>query len=91
MTPPCRVFASDALESEIQTDLTGRKRKGGDIELAKCKLFSMMQYECTIDKPEQASSPVRCLEVQRWFRQCRDKRGTFMVETTNWEGREEEA
>ncbi|OTB14967.1 hypothetical protein K445DRAFT_318347 [Daldinia sp. EC12] len=85
MTPPCRVFPASRLESEIQVT-GGRVRKGGRIDLSACELFSMVQYECQIDRPEVSNSPVRCWPVQRWFRRCQDKKGSFMVETTIWEG-----
>ncbi|KAI5860818.1 hypothetical protein GGS23DRAFT_211665 [Durotheca rogersii] len=84
MAPPCRVFPASQLESEIQVD-SGCARKGGPVDLAACELFSLLQYECQIDRPEIAESPVRCWPVQRWFRRCRDKKGAFMVETTAWE------
>ncbi|KAI1104389.1 hypothetical protein F4804DRAFT_307513 [Jackrogersella minutella] len=85
MTPPCRVFPASQLESEIQ-ETHGKSRKGGRVDLSACELFSMVQYECQIDRPEIADSPVRCWPVQRWFRRCQDKKGSFMVETTIWEG-----
>ncbi|KAI1633346.1 hypothetical protein F4809DRAFT_623704 [Biscogniauxia mediterranea] len=84
MTPPCRVFPASRLESEIQID-DGRRRKGGRIDLSACELLSMVQYDCQIDRPDMSNSPVRCWPVQRWFRQCRDNKGRFMVETTMWE------
>ncbi|KAI1389282.1 uncharacterized protein F4822DRAFT_195586 [Hypoxylon trugodes] len=84
MTPPCHVFPVSQLESEIQVN-NGRARKGGRIDLSACELFSMVQYECQIDRPDVADSPVRCWPVQRWFRRCKDKKGSFMVETTLWE------
>ncbi|KAK8085170.1 hypothetical protein PG997_006441 [Apiospora hydei] len=91
MTPPCRTFTSATLESEIQTDDTGRKRKldrgQKDIDLSQCVLMGMLQYECKIDEPEKRNSPVLCWPVQRWFRRCQDKKGSFMVETTDWEKR----
>ncbi|OTB02747.1 hypothetical protein M426DRAFT_322345 [Hypoxylon sp. CI-4A] len=90
MTPPCRVFPASQLESEIQTS-NGKVRKGGRIDLSACELFSMVQYECQIDRPEIGNSPVRCWPVQRWFRRCQDKKGSFMVETTVWEGSKLEA
>ncbi|KAI2602577.1 hypothetical protein GGR54DRAFT_497009 [Hypoxylon sp. NC1633] len=86
MTPPCRVFPASHLESEIQAT-NGRLRKGGRVDLSACELFSMVQYECQIDRPEVPHSPVRCWPVQRWFRRCKDGKGnSFMVETTLWEG-----
>ncbi|CAJ2503053.1 Uu.00g104470.m01.CDS01 [Anthostomella pinea] len=87
MTPPCRVFPASQLESEIQVNDDGRRRKGGKIDLSACELLSMVQYECKIDHPEASGSPVRCWPVQRWFRRCRDNRGAFTVETTMWEGK----
>ncbi|KAI2605700.1 uncharacterized protein GGS25DRAFT_523371 [Hypoxylon fragiforme] len=87
MTPPCRVFPASELESEIQTTDGQRLRKGGGrIDLSACELLAMVQYECQIDRPELANSPVWCWPVQRWFRRCQDKKGgSFMVETTIWE------
>ncbi|KAI1331640.1 hypothetical protein F5Y16DRAFT_239984 [Xylariaceae sp. FL0255] len=87
MTPPCRVFSASQLPKEIQLD-EGKKRKGRAIDLSACELLSMVQYDCQIDNPEMNNSPVRCWPVQRWFRRCQDRKGTFMVETTMWEGRE---
>ncbi|RYP44197.1 hypothetical protein DL768_009313 [Monosporascus sp. mg162] len=89
MAPPCRVFEASALPHEIQMDYQGRRRKtegGAPIDLSACELLAMTQYECQIDRPEVGNSPVRCWPVQRWFRRCRDKKGSFMVETTKWEG-----
>lgn len=69
MTPPCRVFPASELESEIQTTDGQRLRKGGGrIDLSACELLAMVQYECQIDRPELANSPVWCWPVQRWFR-----------------------
>jgi hypothetical protein len=71
MTPPCKIFKADELEDVVQTSLAGTKRKtegGRRIDLSQCPLFSMVQYECQIDRPDLPHSPVRCFEVQRWFR-----------------------
>ncbi|KAI3322610.1 hypothetical protein HD806DRAFT_132675 [Xylariaceae sp. AK1471] len=86
MTPPCRVFPASQLPTEIQMD-DGKRRKGGKIDLSACELLSMVQYDCQIDRPELSNSPVRCWPVQRWFRQCQDRKGKFLVETTMWEGK----
>ncbi|KAI1290624.1 hypothetical protein F5Y03DRAFT_388744 [Xylaria venustula] len=89
MAPPCRVFKASDLPSEIQLD-DGKRRKtdnGKKIDLSACELLSMVQYECQIDNPDRRESPVRCWPVQRWFRRCQDRKGTFLVETTMWEGR----
>ncbi|KAK9425609.1 hypothetical protein SUNI508_02970 [Seiridium unicorne] len=92
MTPPCKIFKADDLEGAVQSSLGGMKRKtegGRNIDLSQCPLFSMVQYDCQIDRPDLPHSPVQCFQVQRWFRRCQDKKGAFMVETTNWEDREE--
>ncbi|KAK7747612.1 hypothetical protein SLS62_009023 [Diatrype stigma] len=104
MAPPCRVFPASDLPHEIQFD-QGKRRKaaidesnsgsGGrsnsrKIDLSACALFSMTQYDCQIDRPELSDSPVRCWPVQRWFRRCQDRKGSFMVETTKWEGTQQQ-
>lgn len=71
MTPPCKIFKADELEGAVQAGLNGMKRKtegGRNIDLAECPLFGMVQYDCQIDRPDLPHSPVRCFEVQRWFR-----------------------
>lgn len=68
MTPPCRVFPASNLPAEIQIDDQGKRRKGGRIDLSACELLAMTQYDCQIDRPDLANSPVRCWPVQRWFR-----------------------
>ncbi|KAI0146288.1 hypothetical protein GGR57DRAFT_291725 [Xylariaceae sp. FL1272] len=84
MTPPCRVFQAQELAKEIQID-DGKRRKGGKIDLSACELLSMTQYDCQIDDPKVPDSNVQCWPVQRWFRRCQDKKGSFLVETTMWE------
>lgn len=94
MTPPCKIFKAGELESAVQTGVTGRKRKtegGQNVDISQCPLFSMVQYDCQIERPDLPHSPVQCFEVQRWFRKCQDKKGSFMIETTNWEDRNERA
>lgn len=73
MPPPTRTFPPSALPTEIQTDTTGRKRKPApgqppDIDLSACELFSMSQYQCGVERPEDRSSPVTCVEMLRFFR-----------------------
>ncbi len=72
MTPPCFSFPASQLPQHVQLDTHGRKRKlpgGRDVELQGCELLSMLQYNCSVDRPEQTNSPVRCWPVQRLFRQ----------------------
>jgi hypothetical protein len=68
MTPPCRVFSSRDLEAEVQKGVNGKRRKGDAVDLSRCPQFAMTQYDCQIDRPAEPNSPVRCYEVQRWFR-----------------------
>lgn len=73
MPPPVRTFPASALPDEIQTDATGRKRKPApgapaNVDLSTCELFSMSQFECGVPRPEDRGSPVRCVEVLRFFR-----------------------
>ncbi|KAG7129426.1 hypothetical protein HYQ45_011360 [Verticillium longisporum] len=92
MSPPCHVFPVSELPAHVQADVRGRKRKldgdssGGGVDLSKCKLRSLAQYHCEIEQPQTPNSPVRCWAVNRFFRECKDKKGTFSVETTAWEG-----
>lgn len=47
----------------------------------------MWQYDCEVEKPVTRESVTRCWPVERLFRRCKDRRGTFMIETTAWEGK----
>ncbi|KAL5084456.1 hypothetical protein Trisim1_011734 [Trichoderma cf. simile WF8] len=93
MTPPCRSFPASELPLRIQQDASGRRRKvdgagsvSRKIDLSACELFQMLQYKCEVQRPLSRESPVRCFTVDRLFRRCKDKQGTFTVETTAWEG-----
>ncbi|KAL8414537.1 hypothetical protein RB594_005681 [Gaeumannomyces avenae] len=87
-------FSAAELPTKIQLDPNGRKRKlpalpdgRTKLDLQKdCELLSLLQYSCTVDRPDEPGSSVQCWPVPRLFRKCQDKRGTFMVETTAWEG-----
>jgi hypothetical protein len=67
MAPPCRTFEAAQLADEVQLN-DGKLRKGAKIDLSACELLAMTQYDCQIDNPKAAGSPVRCWPVQRWFR-----------------------
>ncbi|KAH6842255.1 hypothetical protein B0I37DRAFT_194724 [Chaetomium sp. MPI-CAGE-AT-0009] len=90
MAPPCPSFPARHLSAAAQIDTDGKVRKtedGSRINLARdCELFSLVQYECIVRHPELVDSPVQCWPVQRWFRRCQDKKGSFTAETTAWEG-----
>jgi len=71
MAPPCRSFPFAELTQEVQLNVKGRKRKvpgGGDVDLGRCELLSLMQYTCSVEAPEFPDSPVVCWTVQRLFR-----------------------
>ncbi|QUC20462.1 uncharacterized protein UV8b_04703 [Ustilaginoidea virens] len=90
MTPPCHSFPAAELPSRIQLDVHGRRRKHDPprrgIDLSACQLLSLLQYKCPPEKAASADGPVRCFPVERLFRRCADRKGTFTVETTAWEG-----
>ncbi|KAL2756090.1 hypothetical protein ACRALDRAFT_2104176 [Sodiomyces alcalophilus JCM 7366] len=89
MSPPCVAFPASELPLHVQADVKGKKRKldgGGNVDLSQCDLKELTQYRCFVDDPALPGSPVRCWAVNRFFRQCRDKKGVFMVETSAWEG-----
>ncbi|KAF4342703.1 hypothetical protein FBEOM_3363 [Fusarium beomiforme] len=89
---PCQVFHASELPERVQTNLSGRKRKldkgAKNIDLYGCELLEMLQYKCEIKEPVKSDSPVQCFAVERLFRKCQDKKGTFMVETTAWEDKD---
>ncbi|KAH6899631.1 hypothetical protein B0T10DRAFT_873 [Thelonectria olida] len=89
---PCQVFHASELPDRVQTDLKGRKRKleagQRNVDLRGCELLEMLQYKCEIKEPVRWDSPVQCYAVDRLFRKCQDRKGTFMVETTAWEGKD---
>ncbi|KAK1827508.1 hypothetical protein QBC39DRAFT_361789 [Podospora conica] len=90
MSPPVKTFLAKDLPSAAQVGANGKVRKTDDgrpIDLARdCELRGLVQYDCMILQPEVAHSPIQCWPVQRLFRKCQDKNGTFTVETTAWEG-----
>ncbi|KAK4133886.1 hypothetical protein BT67DRAFT_346613, partial [Trichocladium antarcticum] len=90
MAPPCQGFPVKHLPARAQIGADGKIRKtedGGRIDLARdCELLGLLQYDCVVERPEFSDSPVTCWPVQRWFRRCQDKKGSFTAETTAWEG-----
>ncbi|KAL1902056.1 hypothetical protein Cpir12675_000162 [Ceratocystis pirilliformis] len=86
MAPPAKQVALDELQDAVQIDAKGKRRKtpdGRDINLAQCPMKTMTQYSC-----EVVDDRVRCQMMFRFFRECRDKKGLFTVETTAWESPE---
>ncbi|KAH8687751.1 hypothetical protein BGZ60DRAFT_15485 [Tricladium varicosporioides] len=91
MAPPLEIFPAKDLPYRAQANVYGTKRKGFDGDLKKCELMEMLQYDCQVEEPKRRDGVVRCWPVERWFRRCQDREGTFMVETTAWEGREKKS
>lgn len=93
MTPPCHSFPASELPLRIQVDPHGRRRKHDPsttthkVDLSACELLQMLQYKCHVQTPLSGNGVVRCFPVERLFRRCKDRKGTFMVETTAWEAR----
>ncbi|ATY65525.1 hypothetical protein A9K55_001377 [Cordyceps militaris] len=94
MSPPCPSFSAPELPARIQQGADGRRRKleGNThrIELSACDLFKMNQWECELKDESMPHSPITCWPVTRFFRifcRCKDKNGTFSVETTASEGK----
>jgi len=94
MTPPIESFPASELPPRVLGTVEGKRRKGWVQEkiggLGKCELLELVQYKCEVEEPRTRESVVRCWPVERLFRRCRDQNGTFMVETTAWEGRGKE-
>ncbi|KAK4222164.1 hypothetical protein QBC38DRAFT_375687 [Podospora fimiseda] len=91
MSPPCQSFHPSKLPLHVQVGPDHRVRKVDNTQdkqidlLRDCALKSLVQYECVVTRPEKRNSPVKCYPIERLFRQCEDKKGKFMVETTSWE------
>ncbi|KAF8863669.1 hypothetical protein BDZ45DRAFT_670240 [Acephala macrosclerotiorum] len=87
MAPPIETFPAHELPYRTQINAKSTRRKGFNGDLKGCELMEMLQYVCEVEEPRSRESVTRCWPVQRWFRKCQDRNGTFMVETTAWEGR----
>ncbi|KAK0661601.1 hypothetical protein QBC41DRAFT_330290 [Cercophora samala] len=92
MAPHVQTFPSSQLPSHIHylpsSSHRGRKTPDGKpTDLSRdCDLFSFVQYDCQIARPNEANCPVVCAPVKRFFRVCPMKNGgTFTAETTSWE------
>ncbi|KAM0799040.1 hypothetical protein BDR22DRAFT_890862 [Usnea florida] len=91
MSPPVEAFPVSELEDRVNVQPNGRRRKGGDIDLRKCELLELVQYECGFVTDQRAvmsyklrrQQPiVRCTPIVKLFRRCA---GGLMVETTDWD------
>lgn len=68
MSPPVETFSATELPDRVQVNTQGRRRKGGNIELQKCELLEMLQYECEVENAARKDSQVICRPVERLFR-----------------------
>ncbi|PMD23671.1 hypothetical protein NA56DRAFT_643754 [Hyaloscypha hepaticicola] len=87
MAPFVETWPARELEFRSQVSLKGNKRKGFDGDLKGCELLEMLQYKCEVEKPITKESVTRCWPIERMFRRCVDRNGSFMLETTAWEGK----
>lgn len=68
MAPPIEAFSPSELTKRIQITTADRQRKP-PIDLKKCQLREMLQYNCDLDGPrENKNSKVICEPVLRMFR-----------------------
>ena len=67
MAPPIEAFPASELPWRVQVTAQGKRRKGEAIDLRKCELFELVQYDCRVDE-RQPKAPVKCYPVVRLFR-----------------------
>ena len=69
MAPPIEAFSISELEDRVNIQLNGRRRKGGDIDLRKCELLELVQYECRLKgSVKDRRSVIQCAPVVKLFR-----------------------
>ena len=68
MAPPMEAFPVSELEDRINVQTNGRRRKGGDIDLRKCELLELVQYECGLKERQNRQSIIQCAPVVKLFR-----------------------
>ncbi len=69
MAPPIEAFPVSELEDRINVQSNHRRRKGGDIDLRKCELLELVQYECGLKGSEKdRESIIQCAPVIKLFR-----------------------
>jgi Mitochondrial export protein Som1 len=68
MAPPVEAWSARELPDRVQVNMKGRRRKG-NIELSRCELFELVQFECTVlDGVKSREAPVVCRPIERLFR-----------------------
>lgn len=70
MGPPLTSFPVSELHHHLNTLPSGKRRKGGDIDLAKCEPLELVQYECYLKKGETPNhqAVIQCRPVVKQFR-----------------------
>ena len=69
MAPPIEAFPVSELEKRVNVQSNGRRKKGGDIDLRKCELLELVQYECGLRGSEKdRRSVIQCAPVVKLFR-----------------------
>ncbi|ELR02849.1 hypothetical protein GMDG_05782 [Pseudogymnoascus destructans 20631-21] len=91
MAPPVETWSAAELPTRVMGDVNGKRRKGIEgLKLEECEMLEILQYSCGIQgygKGEMTrESIVQCTTISRLFRRCQDRNGSFLVETTAWEG-----
>jgi len=69
MPAPMQAFLPEELPDRVQVKPNGKRRKG-KIDLAKCDLFELKQYNCNMEPRAGGQSVIVCKEIQRLFRRC---------------------
>ena len=69
MAPPIEAFPVSELEERVNIQLNGRRKKGEDIDLRKCELLELVQYECGLRGNEKdRRAVIQCAPVVKLFR-----------------------
>ncbi|PBP15744.1 bromodomain associated protein [Diplocarpon rosae] len=89
MAPFVESWPASELSYRSQLTTNEKLRKDFEGDLKGCELFEMLQYRCEVEEPVTRASVTKCWPIQRLFRRCHDRKGTFTVETTAWEGKYE--
>ena len=69
MAPPVDPFPASELHHRVNVLPNGKRRKGGDVDLKKCELVELVQYEVSVkgDRKDK-NSIIQCQPFVRLFR-----------------------
>ena len=69
MAPPVEPFPASELHHRVNVLTNGKRRKGGDIDLKKCDLVELVQFEVSVkgDRKDR-NSVMQCQPFVRLFR-----------------------